>query len=70
MARGKKNLSLEEMLQAVIVQISETEEQLKSLKSQKAELEAKIEEEELKKLRDAIAAKGMTIEEAIAKLEA
>lgn len=70
MARTKKKLSPEEELQAVITQIAETEEQLKRLKSEKAELEAKIEETELKNLRDTIKAKGLSIEEAIAKLEA
>ena len=69
MARGKKKLTTEEELQAVIAQITETEEQLKCLKSEKAELEAKIEEAELKCLRKAIKDKGLSIEEAIAKIE-
>ena len=71
MARGRgKKLTLEEELQAVITKIAETEEQLKDLKSEKKNIEAKIEEAELRALRDAIAAKGITVAEAIAKIEA
>ena len=56
MARSKKNMTLEEQLQDVEIKITSTEEQLKDLKSKKKSILAAIEE------------KGITVEDAIAKL--
>lgn len=66
--RGKKNLTLEEQLAKVEADIAATEEQLKDFKSQKKEIEAAINEEKLKKLLEAVEAKGLTIDEAIEKI--
>lgn len=68
MARSKKNMTLEEQLQDVEINITSTEEQLKDLKSKKKSIEAAIKEEKLNKLLAAIEEKGITVEDAIAKL--
>ena len=68
MARSKKNMTLEEQLQEVEIKITSTEEQLKDLKSKKKSIEAAIKEEKLSKLLAAIEEKGITVEDAIAKL--
>lgn len=68
MARGKKNTTLEDQLQDVDRKITSTEEQLKDLKSKKKKLEAAIKEDKINKLIVAIEEKGLTVEDAIAKL--
>lgn len=68
MARSKKNMTLEEQLQDVEINITSTEEQLKDLKSKKKSIEAAIKEEKLSKLLAAIEEKGISVEDAIAKL--
>ena len=68
MARSKKNMTLEEQLQDVEIKITSTEEHLKDLKSKKKSIESAIKEEKLSKLLAAIEEKGITVEDAIAKL--
>lgn len=68
MARGKKNLTLEEQLAKVEADIAATESQLKDFKSHKKEIEAAIKEEKLKRLLEIVEEKGMTVDQAIEKL--
>lgn len=71
MPRGRKKqetLTLEEQLQNLESQIAEADINLKSLKTKKKELEAKIKEEQKEKLYKAVLQSGKTVDEIIARL--
>lgn len=68
MARGKKTLTLEEMLEKVIKSIEDTENSLKSLKDQKTDLEKQIEEKELAELHALLKERNLTLQDVKDKL--
>jgi predicted nucleic acid-binding Zn-ribbon protein len=69
MPRGKKaSFTLEERLDNITKAIEQAESNLKELKKEKKDLEAQIEAEELATLRAAIKEKGLSLEDAIAKI--
>lgn len=68
MARGKKTLTLEEMLEKVIKSIEDTENSLKSLKDQKTDLEKQIEEKELAELHALLKERNLTVQDVKDKL--
>ena len=71
MPRGRKKqetLTLDEQLQNLESQIAEAEMNLKSLKTKKKDLEAKIKEEQKEKLYKAVLQSGKSVEEIIARL--
>jgi septal ring factor EnvC (AmiA/AmiB activator) len=69
MARGRKaSLTLAEQLENITTAIDEAESNLKELKQKKKDLESQIKDEELATLRAAIEESGMSIEDAIAKI--
>ena len=71
MPRGRKKqetLTLEEQLQNLENQIAEADMNLKSLKTKKKELEAKIKEEQKEKLYKAVLQSGKSVDEIIARL--
>lgn len=63
MARGKKNLSLEEQLANITVEIESMEASLSKLKETKTELEKQIKQNRLAEIDELITASGMSIEE-------
>ena len=63
MARGKKNLSLEEQLANITVEIESMETSLSKLKETKTELEKQIKQNRLAEIDELITASGMSIEE-------
>ena len=63
MARGKKNLSLEEQLANITVEIESMETSLSKLKETKAELEKQIKQNRLSEIDELITASGMSIDE-------
>lgn len=63
MARGKKNLSLEEQLANITVEIESMETSLSKLKETKTELEKQIKQNRLSEIDELITASGMSIEE-------
>ena len=68
MARGKKNLSLDEQLAKIDTEIVNMENSLKELKSTKKELEEQIKIARLAELDELISASGKTFEEVKAML--
>ena len=71
MPRGRKKqetLTLDEQLQNLESQIAEAEMNLKSLKTKKKDLEAKIKEEQEEQLDKAVLQSGKSIDEIIAGL--
>lgn len=70
MARGKKNLTLEEQLEKISAEIENMETSLKELKKTKKELEAEIKMNRLSELDDLIASSGKSFEEVKALLSA
>ena len=62
MARGKKNLTLEEQLEKISTEIENMENSLKELKTKK-ELEAEIKMNRLSELDNLIASSGKSFEE-------
>lgn len=63
MARGKKNLTLEEELAKITEQIDVMESALQKLKTHKAELEEKVKQAQLAELYDMIMQSGKSFEE-------
>lgn len=63
MARGKKNLTLEEQLEKISTEIENMENSLKELKKTKKELEAEIKMNRLSELDNLIASSGKSFEE-------
>lgn len=63
MARGKKNLTLEEELAKITEQIDVMESALHKLKIHKAELEEKVKQAQLAELYDMIMQSGKSFEE-------
>lgn len=63
MARGKKNLTLEEQLGKISTEIENMESSLKELKKSKKELEDEIKMNRLSELDDLIASSGKSFEE-------
>lgn len=63
MARGKKNLSLEEQLANITIEIESMETSLSKLKETKTELEKQIKQNRLAEIDELITASGMSIEE-------
>lgn len=63
MARGKKNLTLEEQLGKISAEIENMESSLKELKKSKKELEDEIKMNRLSELDDLIASSGKSFEE-------
>lgn len=70
MARGKKNLTLEEQLEKISTEIKTMETSLKELKKTKKELEDEIKMNRLSELDDLIASSGKSFEEVKALLSA
>ncbi|WP_285945910.1 hypothetical protein [Thomasclavelia cocleata] len=70
MARGKKNLTLEEQLEKISTEIETMETSLKELKKTKKELEDEIKMNRLSELDDLIASSGKSFEEVKALLSA
>lgn len=70
MARGKKNLTLEEQLEKISTEIETMETSLKELKKAKKELEDEIKMNRLSELDDIIASSGKSFEEVKALLSA
>ena len=63
MARGKKNLTLEEELSKITEQIDVMESALQKLKIHKAELEEKVKQAKLAELYNLISASGKSFDE-------
>lgn len=63
MARGKKNLTLEEELAKITEQIDVMESALQKLKIHKTELEEKVKQAQLAELYDMIMQSGKSFEE-------
>ena len=63
MARGKKNLTLEEELSKITEQIDVMESALQKLKIHKAELEERVKQAQLAELYDMIMQSGKSFEE-------
>lgn len=63
MARGKRGLSTAEQLEKINETIAVKEEELKSLKAQRKELEAQKKQEDLSELYELISASGKSMEE-------
>lgn len=63
MARGKKNLTLDEQLAKITTEIENMENSLKEMKAAKKELEEQIRQNRLSELDELISAKGLTFEE-------
>ena len=63
MARGKRGLSTAEQIEKINEAIAVKEEELKSLKAQRKELEAQKKQEDLSELYGLISASGKSMEE-------
>lgn len=63
MARGKKNLTLDEQLEKITNEIDNMESSLKEMKTTKKELEEQIRMNKLIELDDMITASGKSFEE-------
>ena len=63
MPRGKKNLTLDEQLAKISVEIENMENSLKEMKKTKKELEEQIRQAKLSELNDLINERGLTFEE-------
>ena len=63
MARGRKNLTLEEQLAKITTEIENMETSLKEMKQAKKELEDQIRQTRLAELDDIITEKGLTFEQ-------
>lgn len=63
MARVKKNLTLDEQLENIVLELDKAEEHVKKLKEQKKELESKIKQNRLAELEALIAQSGKTFDE-------
>ena len=63
MARGRKNLTLEEQLAKITTEIENMEASLKEMKQAKKELEDQIKQTRLAELDEIISEKGLTFEQ-------
>lgn len=63
MARGKRNLSLDEQLAKITTEIENMENSLKEMKQAKKDLEEQIKLARLVELDELISSKGLTFEE-------
>ncbi|MBQ4523306.1 MAG: hypothetical protein IJA10_10205 [Lachnospiraceae bacterium] len=63
MARGKRNLSLDEQLAKITTEIENMENSLKEMKQAKKDLEEQIKMTRLVELDELISSKGLTFEE-------
>lgn len=63
MARGKKNLTLEEQLEQITSEIESMETSIKELKSRKKELEEQVKMNRLSELDELITTSGKSFEE-------
>lgn len=63
MARVKKNLTLDEQLENIVLELDKAEGHVKKLKEQKKELENKIKQNRLAELEALIAQSGKTFDE-------
>ncbi len=63
MARGKKNLTLDEQLQKITIEIENMETSLKKMKETKTELEEQIHQARLVELDNLISEKGLSFDE-------
>ena len=63
MARGKKNLSLDEQLAKISTEIENMESSLKEMKKAKKDLEEQIKQARLAELDEIISEKGLSFEE-------
>lgn len=63
MARGKKNLTLDEQLAKITIEIETMENSLQSLKHTKSEIEKQIRQNRLSELDKLITESGKSIEE-------
>lgn len=63
MARGRKNLTLDEQLAKITTEIENMEASLKEMKQAKKELEDQIRQTRLAELDDLITEKGLTFEQ-------
>ena len=63
MARGRKNLTLDEQLAKITTEIENMETSLKEMKQAKKELEDQIRQTRLAELDDLITEKGLTFEQ-------
>ena len=63
MARGKKNLTLDEQLAKITTEIENMETSLKEMKQAKKELEDQIRQTRLAELDELISEKGLSFEE-------
>ena len=63
MARGKRNLSLDEQLAKITIEIENMENSLKEMKQAKKDLEEQIKLARLVELDELISSKGLTFEE-------
>lgn len=63
MARGKRNLPIEEQLQKITEEIEITENTLKELKKEKKALEEQFHQSKLLELEELISGQGLSLEE-------
>ena len=63
MARGRKNLTLDEQLAKITTEIENMENSLKEMKKAKKELEEQIKQARLAELDELITEKGLTFEQ-------
>nr|DAX50164.1 MAG TPA: protein of unknown function (DUF4315) [Caudoviricetes sp.] len=63
MARGKKNLTLEEQLSKITTEIENMENSLKEMKKAKKELEEQMHQARLSELDEIIKEKGLSFDE-------
>lgn len=63
MARGRKNLTLDEQLTKITTEIENMENSLKEMKKSKKELEEQIHQQRLSELDELIQEKGLTFDE-------
>lgn len=63
MARGRKNLSLDEQLVKITTEIENMESSLKEMKKAKKDLEEQIKQARLAELDEIISEKGLSFEE-------
>ena len=63
MARGRKNLTLDEQLAKITTEIENMETSLKEMKQAKKELEDQIRQTRLAELDELISEKGLSLEE-------
>lgn len=63
MARGRKNLTLDEQLTKITTEIEKMENSLREMKKAKKELEEQIRQQRLSELDELIQKKGLTFDE-------